>query len=185
MKKILFGLLALSLSVTAFAVNPGTSKEATIDVETKLTVIDATGKLVIEELTDAGTWQIVSSTVGFDHGTVVKNSKEVPTSSIIKNFRVRKLDSNGGDTLSGDVFVGNAPVSVKMLNDPGTTGNFSGSLKSAANSIVHNFKYTPTPIIGPDKMAKFNIESQVPALSGTEPAGVYNRVETVRVTVAK
>lgn len=183
MKKILFGLLALS--VTAFAVNPGTSNEATINVEAKLTVVDTAGKLVIEELTDAGTWQIVSSTVGFDHGTVVKSSKEVPTSSIIKNFRVRRLDANGTDTLSSDPYVGNSPVTVKMESDSGTTGIFSGTLKSAGNTITHNFKYTPIALIGTDKKAKFNIESQVPALIGTEPAGVYNRVETVKVTVAR
>lgn len=174
MKKILFGLLALSLSAVTFAANPGTDTDASINVEAKLSIVDATDKVVIEQLTDAGTWQVVSTTVAFDHGTVAKGSTTVPTPSLLKNFRVRKLSTAGADELAGT-------VAVTMGAD--STGSFTGTLKSGTNTIGHTFRYTPTPIIGTDKIAKFNIESNVPALVGTEPVGVYNRVETVAVKV--
>lgn len=174
MKKLLLGLLALSLSATAFAANPGTATDASINVEAKLTIVDATDKVVVEELTDAGTWKVVSSVVAFDHGTVTKGSTEVPTPSILKNFRVRKLAADGTDALAGT-------VTVAMGTD--TSGLVAGNLISGTNKIPHNFRYNPAPEVGTDLTAKFNIESNVPELFGTEPVGVYNRVETVAVNV--
>ncbi len=174
MKKLLFGLLALSLSAVTFAANPGTATDATMTVEAKLNVVDATDKVVIEQLTDAGTWQVVSSTVAFDHGTVAKGTTTVPTPSLLKNFRVRKLSAAGADELAG---------TVAVTMGANTNGNFDGTLKSGTNTIDHTFRYTTTPIIGADKIAKFNIESNVPTLASNQAIGAYNRVETVAVKV--
>lgn len=180
MKKLYFSLLALTLSTATFAANPGTDKSATINVEAKLTIINAASKVVVEELTDAGTWKVISSTVTFDHGIVTKGSTEVPTPSILKNFRVRKLDSNSADSLT-------TQTTIRMGGN--SNGTFAGILKSGdtvANTdpdIPHVFRYTPNPIAGLDKVANFNIESEIGTLSGKESVGAYNRVETITITV--
>lgn len=173
MKKLLFGLLALS--AVTFAANPGTATTADMQIEATLAIVDATDKLVIEELTGAGTWKVVSSTVAFDHGTVTKGSTTVPLPSILKNFRVRKLDSTG----QTDTLVGTVAVTL----DGNNTGTSTGTLTSGVNSIPHTFRFNSAPLVGTDNTAKFNIESNIPTLDPAQPVGVYNRVQTVAVNV--
>lgn len=174
MKKLLFGLLALSAAT--FAANPGTATSADMQIQATLAIVDATDKLVIEELTGAGTWRVVSAIVSFDHGTVAKGSTTTPIPTLQRSFRVRKLNATGGDNLTG---------TVEIALDGNNTGTSIGNLESGLNKINHTFRFTPTvnvPAASTDKLAKFNIESSIPnTLSATQAVGLYSRVQTVTV----
>lgn len=171
MKKLLFGLLALSAAT--FAANPGTATSADMQIQATLAIVDATDKLVIEELTGAGTWRVVSAIVSFDHGTVAKGSTTTPIPTLQRSFRVRKLNATGGDNLTG---------TVDIALDGNKTGISNGNLESGPNKIDHTFRFTPTVAASTDKLAKFNIESSIPnTLSATQAVGLYSRVQTVTV----
>lgn len=92
MKKVLFGIMALSMA--AFAANPGISTEASVPVQVKAEVIAATDGLVITDM--AG--NILTDGLIIDHGTRVKG--ETHDKSV--QFKVKKLNTDGsyGTTLS-------------------------------------------------------------------------------------
>ncbi|MCQ8210971.1 hypothetical protein NON08_00095 [Cetobacterium somerae] len=171
MKKLLFGLLALSAAT--FAANPGTATSADMQVQARLAIVDATDKLVIEELNGIGNWGVVSSVVSFDHGSVTKGTTIVPNPTLLRKFRVRKPNSTGGNSSLG---------TVAVTLDGNNTGTSTGTLTSGANSIPHTFKFTSAPV-AVSNIANFDIESMIPTLAADKAVGIYSRVQTVEVKV--
>lgn len=183
MKKMLFGLLALSLSASVFAA----SDTATMQVEAKLEVVPATADLVIEQLTDAGAWNVVGAPITFDHGRVVKKETSVPTPVINENFRVRRADNTAIDTVANalEVRIGNSATA----HTPAAVGSLtiSGAVPDGeTGTIPHEFRTIPAPAAvaeGQTAPVPFNIESRVDSLTGKEAVGVFRRLETVTVVL--
>lgn len=172
MKKMLFGLLALSLSASIFAA----TETATMQVQAQLEVVPATADLVIENLTTAGGWNVVGSAIVFDHGRVVKGETVVPTPEINENFRVRRGDNTAltAGTLTVD------------FTTAATSGISAGNLASGGSTIAHQFETIPEGVvIGADEVTSvpFHVKSKVATLAGTEAVGVHTRVETVTVAI--
>lgn len=177
MKKMLFGLLALSLSASIFAAEK--TETATMQVQAQLEVVPATADLVIENLTDAGGWNVVAGPITFDHGRVVAGETAVPTPVINENFRVRRGDKA--------VFGGTVDGTLTVKIGTATEGISLGELLASGGEgvIAHQFG-TSSPTVKTSKDATevpFNIESKVDKLTGKETAGVYRRSETVTVTL--
>lgn len=172
MKKMLFGLLALSLSASIFAA----TETATMQVQAQLEVVPATEDLVIENLTDAGGWNVVGSAIVFDHGRVVKGETAVPTPEINENFRVRRGNKSA---------LGKAGLTVKIGTATATDGISKGTLASGSSTIIHQFETIPAEVdtLATTTSVPFHVKSKVAALTGNEVVGVYTRVETVTVTL--
>ena len=173
MKKMLFGLLALSLSASIFAA----TETATMQVQAQLEVVPATSDLVIENLTTAGGWNVVGSAIVFDHGRVVEGEKVVPTPEINENFRVRRGDNT-------ELTAGTLKVDFTTT---ATAGISKGTLASGVSKIAHQFETIPTAVTmdatTPVTSVPFHVKSKVASLAGTEAVGVHTRVETVTVTL--
>ena len=179
MKKMLFGLLALSLSASIFAA----TDSATMQVEAQLEVVPATADLVIENLTDAGGWNVVASPISFDHGKVVRGQTVVPTPVINENFRIRR--SNNTPLPDGE-------LDIRIGDFGGHTPNSTGTLTLAGQAtpgvapIPHSFRTIPAPVVigvGTTAEVNFNIESRVDRLTGNEDIGAHRRLETVTVFI--
>lgn len=171
MKKMLFGLLALSLSASIFAA----TETATMQVQAQLEVVPATTDLVIENLTTAGGWNVVGSAIVFDHGRVVKGETVVPTPEINENFRVRRGNNDvlGAGTLTVD------------FTTTAANGISEGTLASGSSTIAHQFETIPGSVTTATTTTSvpFHVKSKVATLAGTEAVGVHTRVETVTVTL--
>lgn len=176
MKKMLFGLLALSLSASIFAA-PDT---ATMQVQAQLEVVPATTDLVIENLTTAGGWNVVGSAIVFDHGRVVKGETVVPTPEINENFRVRRADS----TTATPTYLPAGTLKVDFTTTA-ANGISEGTLASGSSTIAHQFETIPgdVNIDATTTSVPFHVKSKVATLAGTEAVGVHTRVETVTVAI--
>lgn len=176
MKKILFGLLTLSLSASIFAAE----NTATMQVQAQLEVIPATADLVIENLTDAGGWNVVTNAIVYDHGQIVQGSTVIPTPEINENFRVRRADST--PTTPAYLPAGDLNIAFDSVT---TAGISKGTLNSGSSTIDHQFETIPTDVTldGTTENVQFHVKSKVLALKGTENVGVHTRVQTVTVAI--
>ncbi|MDX8336577.1 hypothetical protein [Candidatus Cetobacterium colombiensis] len=168
MKKMLFGLLALSLSASIFA-----AETTEMTVEAKLQVLPATDELVIEEKTPAGGWTVVTGISNFDHGTTTEDG-EVPNPKLSKEFRVRRKTN-------ASLGVGKN-VSVEIAGLTSSTGKLK---VAGAETLDHTFT---TNITNPEVTSDleptkpFSITSEIP-LGQTLAVGSHSRTETVTVAV--
>lgn len=85
MKKVLFGIMALSMA--AFAKNPGTKNEASVPVRVIAEVIAATDGLVITDMTG----NILTDGLLIDHETRVQGESHEKS----VQFKVKKLNADG------------------------------------------------------------------------------------------
>ncbi|MHA5067253.1 hypothetical protein [Cetobacterium somerae] len=93
MKKVLFGIIALSM--TAFAVNPGTDSTASVPVKVIAEIITAPTGLTITD--EAGT---VLDELVLDHGRIVKGNA-TGDSSVYKIFKVQRFDGTNTPAVIG------------------------------------------------------------------------------------
>ena len=181
MKKMLFGLLALSLSASIFAA----TETATMQVQAQLEVVPATADLVIENLTGASSWNVVASPISFDHGKVVKGATDVPFPVLNEDFRVRRADNSPLNTADGTLTIGIGATT----HTSSAVGNLTLSGTATGSdtlTISHEFRTIPNPAtIDANRTTpvSFNIESRVDNLAGTEAAGTFRRSETVTVAI--
>lgn len=183
MKKLLFGLLVLSLSAATFAANPGTDSNANITVEAKLQVIAPTTDLVIEHFTKSGAWEPVVNVISFDHGGVIAATATpttVPNSNLIEKFRIRRADGTILKTKTPTSTPDYTNISIKIGSDTNSVGSMIG----AGAPISHTFKISQPAASTLEKTeAQFNIESEVKQIAANQVAGVYTRTETVTVAL--
>lgn len=183
MKKLLFGLLAIS--AVTFAANPDPDPNATpdaadINVQATLTVVAPSTALVIEELLDSGVYQPVSSTIVFDHGTVIAG--ETPSlPNIAKNFRVRRTD-NSVISATAD----------KLTITAGSNAENPFIGPDADNDINHKFFVNQAAQAANDTTTNFVVTSSIttpviPYNSTDGPLnqtpGVYQKLSTITATV--
>lgn len=168
MKKMLFGLLALSLSASIFA-----AETAQMTVEAKLQVLPATDELVIEEKTPAGGWTVVTGISNFDHGTTTVDGP-VPLPKFSKEFRVRRK-TNASLGVGSNVSVEIAGLTISP-----------GKLKVAGTETLHHTFTTnitnPSVTSDFEPTKEFSITSEIP-LGQPLVVGSHSRTETVTVTL--
>lgn len=119
MKKVLFGIMALSM--TAFAVNPGVTnptsgaEEASVPVEVRAEIIKAPVGLTITD--EAGT---VLDKLLIDHGRIVADNAG-DDSVAFKIFKVKRFDptatTNGGSIAIATTDTGKDNLNVKIDKD--------------------------------------------------------------------
>ncbi|MBC2853640.1 hypothetical protein [Cetobacterium sp. 2G large] len=192
MKKLLFGLLALSLSAATFAANPGTPTEASMVVEAKLTILPATDDLVIEEQSESGVWGLVTGTSLFDHGTVMASTTDdvvIPNPVLARNYRVRrgndgKLD---GTALTPPASYTNIDIAMGTTAATAAGAIVTGTLSDLdnTNTFTHEFVLRAEPTLTTDSVAHpFEITSKVASvIPANQDPGVYTRTETVTVAL--
>lgn len=173
MKKLLFGLLAIS--AVTFAANPDPDPNATpdaadINVEATLTVVAPSTALVIEELLDSGVYEPVSSTVQFDHGTVIAG-ETVSQPDISKSFRIRRTNNTAIDGTATAITAG-TNKDEKFIG-PDTTG------------IDHSFVVNSEAYDATKTAMNFVVTSSVktPVIPVATVAGVYQKLSTITATV--
>lgn len=173
MKKLLFGLLAIS--AVTFAANPDPDPNsdpdaADINVQATLTVVAPTTALVIEELLDSGVYQPVSSTIVFDHGTVIAG-ESVAKPDIPKSFRIRRTN---------DAPIGGTTATIEV-----GTNKDEKFIGPDATGINHNFVVNSEAYAATKTAMNFVVTSSVKTAvipSGTI-AGVYQKLSTITATV--
>lgn len=127
MKKVLFGIMALSTA--AFAVNPGTGTPETASVPVRVIadIVEAPTGLTITDESGTALQELV-----IDHGQLVKGNV-VGDSVAFKNFRVRRYDSGSMVALAPTGAA--APKLEVSLDDTETTLRKGGtSTTSILNS---------------------------------------------------
>lgn len=193
MKKILFGIMALSLSMAAFgAANASTTS---VPVMVQCNVIAAPTGLVITD--EAG--QVLTE-LNIDHGNIVKptvGSTVAADPTAYKIFKVQRYD-NGAPVAIGSTDASTLKVSLKngtgaglnetLLKKDGTSTNnpLTSTLKleGGANPDPNNTSYTET--IGKTSQVHTGKVTSTIAKAGITPAtatGLYNnaRVNTLEV----
>ncbi|WP_281699734.1 hypothetical protein [Cetobacterium somerae] len=126
MKKVLFGIMALSMA--AFAANPGTADTASVPVKVIAEIITAPTGLTITD--EAGT---VIDELLLDHGRIVKNTA-TSDSVAYKLFKVQRFD---GAQTPVTRPIGAGKLNVK-LDDPETTlkKNGTSTISTLASTLA-------------------------------------------------
>lgn len=139
------------------------SDSATIGVPAQLLIHPQSNALVIEYYTDSGNWEPVSSTITFDHGTVVAG-EIVSVPVILKNFRIRRTNNSN---LGGS----SAIIDLATNKDD----NF------ASTDIAHSFMSSSESYSASKSSMNFTVTSNIKTamIPSTTPSGVYQKTTQV------
>ncbi len=155
MKKVLFGIMALS--VAAFAVNPGTGtpETASVPVEVRAEIVKAPTGLTITD--EAGT---VLDKLLIDHGRIVINTAS-DDSVIPKKFKVRRFDSDNGavDILNGTdsgaklvVSLSKATTNLNLNGAPDAASKLNSTLTlTGGTNSIDSTHYEHIVVAGEDE----------------------------------
>ena len=128
--------------------------------------------LVIESLDNSGNWSSINSPITFIHGKVIAGEK-IPTPSINKNFRVRRLNNATLGSTNITLTINNQ-TSPLLLNESSIPHSFTGVLDSNNNTATATTKI-------------FSIISAVPLtpLPINQTVGIYEKTSDVIINITQ
>lgn len=189
MKKVLFGIMALSMAAFAATTNPGASgNDATVPVLVTAEIITAPVGLVITD--EAGT---VLNELEIKHDPIIKG-KATDDGKKTKGFFVRRVDETGTDlALVPTTGIGSdsTALSVKLdiatttlthLTESGSTLNSTLSLSGGSNPISST-EYEHVLTVATDKKHYGEVTSTIPMNdlnASTLKPGVHNNKNIVK-----